>query len=99
MCSDPAAVSKKRSKLLEYWKAGAEALKSTSTAALDAIVDPHLRRLLRGAPDAESPTIGKFFHVELQREMALAGDCQDKHLIDELLAGMTIVGEVARSNR
>ena len=58
-----------------------------------------MRRLLRGVPDDKLPGIGQFFHVALWRELAAAGHCEDQHLVDEILQGMPIVGEIARSGR
>ena len=37
--------------------------------------------------------------MQLWRELAVAGNCKDQHLIDELLVGMNIVGDVAKSGR
>ena len=99
VCSDPAAVNDKRHELLKLWKARAEELQPGSLAELDKVSDPFLRRLLRGVPDGVAPKLGQFFHVQLWREMAAAGNCKDQHLIEELLVGMNIVGDVAKSGR
>ena len=50
-------------------------------------------------PDGQVPQLGQFFHCALWRELAAAGNCDDQHLIDEIMVGLPIVGEIARSGR
>ena len=99
VCSDSAALVEERHAMLQYWSERALALIPISEAELRLVPDALLRRLLRGVPDCQPVVLGKFFHIALWRALARAGGCKDQHLIEELLAGMTIVGEVGRSGR
>ena len=67
--------------------------------AINQIPDPLLRRLLRGCDDHEQPQLGQFFHVQLRREMAHAADVCDKALIDQIVHGMPITGQIPPSYR
>ena len=71
----------------------------SSLDEISRIPDPLLRRLLRGCDDHVTPQLGQFFHVQRWREMAQAADMCDKALIDQILHGMPIAGQILPSNR
>ena len=98
-CNDPTGLVLKRESKLAFWKTEAVRLMPASLLVLRAVNDAPLRRLLRGCKDHEVPELGNFFHVELWKAMAKAGNCLDQKLIDEMLTGMSIVGAVQRSGR
>ena len=99
VCEDPVENNSNRLKAFAFWEKRCDELRVSSLQELARVPDPFLRRLLRGAPDSVQPVVGKFFHVALWRELAKAGHCKDAHLVEELLKGMPIVGDVARSGR
>jgi hypothetical protein len=98
-CQQPDHINNFRAGALAYWEKQAQELLPVSLVLLDQISDTPLRQLLRGVPDNTVPELGQFFHVALWRAMAAAGSCKDQHLVDEMLHGMTIVGDIARSFR
>ena len=59
----------------------------------------HLRCLLRGVPDDQPVALGAFFHVALWRELLQQASCSDVDLVDQIMAGMPIVGDIASSHR
>ena len=99
VCEQPSKINLLRPQALDYWQRQAIELFPSSMQELDQISDAPLRRLLRGVQDDQTPVLGEFFHVALWRVMAQAGSCKDQHLIDEMLQGMNIVGEISRSFR
>ena len=70
-----------------------------SERLLKQIPDRHLRRLLRGVPDDQPVVLGAFFHVALWRELMHQAACSDVDLVDQIMAGMPIVGDIASSHR
>ena len=66
---------------------------------LRAIHDPYLRSLLRGAPDDQPVQIGTVTQVALWRELLAASRCIDSSLVDEMINGFSIVGDIKRSFR
>ena len=99
VCSDPAGVVADRTKLLDFWKKRAVELMPQSLEEIGRVKDAPLRRLLLGVPDGQTPKLGDFLHTALWRELADAGQCKDKKLIDEMVQGMSIVGPVGKSDR
>ena len=99
VCKQPDKVNLLRSQSMEYWQQQALDLFAQSVAELDQVEDAPLRRLLRGVPVNQTPIMGEFFHVALWRAMAQAGSRKDQHLINEMLQGMNIVGDISRSFR
>ena len=94
VCGQPQRLVRLRKFKLEFWRDRAVHLRQLSLNQLDAVADPHHRRLLRGVPDGQTPVLGDFFHIALWKEMAQAGHCKDQDLIDQMLVGMNIVGPV-----
>ena len=88
-----------RATALDFWAARAHALLPDTDRELKAIHDPWLRRLLRGVQDHEPPALGKTTHISLWREMLRAARCIDHFLLEEMLFGFPIVGEITRSFR
>ena len=99
VCQQPEQLNQTHSQALDYWHKQALDLMPQSLAVLDQIRDAPLRRLLKGGPDDQVPELGQFFHFALWKAMAAAGSCKDQHLVDEMLHGMNIVGEISRSFR
>ena len=68
---------------------------------INAIPDPHVRRLLSGnRPKLKGDEpFGTFLHWALWKEMAQACRSVDAKYLDELLEGLPIVGLIARSGR
>ncbi|CAE7809987.1 unnamed protein product, partial [Symbiodinium necroappetens] len=98
---DPAGVCDRRASLLQHWDQRARALIPESDKVLKQIPDCHLRRLLRGLRTISRwrSAIGTFFHVALWRELLHEAKCPDVDLVDQILAGMPIVGDIASSHR
>ena len=88
-----------RARLLQFWHAQAVALLPHSVAAIRALPDPHLRRLLLGTDDLSVPRLGQVCHVALYEAMLMACGSVDQSLPSFLLHGFPIVGEIARSGR
>ena len=99
VCNHPDKVNQLRSQAMTYWERQAKELADQSLAELDQVEDAPLRRLLRGVPDEKTPMVGEFFHIALWRAMAQSGGCKDQHLVNEMLNGMNIVGDISRSFR
>ena len=96
---DPAGICDRRASLLQHWDARARALVPESESELKQIPVSHLRRLLRGVPDDQPVTLGAFFHVALWRELLQEAKCSDVDLVDQIMAGTPIVGDIASSHR
>ena len=99
VCGSAPSVIAWRDNKLKFWHDRAVQLLPRSISELNSINDDALRRLLRGCSDKEVPQLGSCFHVALWRELALAGKCQDQGLIDQMLQGLPIVGDVLKSGR
>ena len=99
VCSEPEDVLWCRLQALTHWRQRAEALLPETLKEIDSISDPYLRRLLRGCNDDETPALGSVTHLALWREMLAAAGCADKKLVDQMLAGFNIVGQVTPSGR
>ncbi|CAL1134601.1 unnamed protein product [Cladocopium goreaui] len=84
---------------LQFWADRAERLLPLTDQELRAIHDPYLRSLLRGAPDDQPVQIGTVTHVALWRELLAASRCIDSSLVDEMINGFSIVGDIKRSFR
>ncbi|CAE7920767.1 unnamed protein product, partial [Symbiodinium necroappetens] len=95
----PQAICDRRESLLQHWDARARELVPQSDSLLKQIPDRHLRRLLRGVPDDQPVELGAFFHVALWRELMQHAACSDVDLVDQIMAGMPIVGDIASSHR
>ena len=95
----PKAVCDRRESLLQTWDARARDLVPESEKLLKQIPDRHLRCLLRGVPDDQPVELGAFFHVALWRELLQQASCSDVDLVDQIMAGMPIVGDIASSHR
>ncbi|OLP84362.1 hypothetical protein AK812_SmicGene34786 [Symbiodinium microadriaticum] len=95
----PKAVCDRRESLLRTWDARARDLVPESEKLLKQIPDRHLRCLLRGVPDDQPVELGAFFHVALWRELLQQASCSDVDLVDQIMAGMPIVGDIASSHR
>ena len=89
----------RRESLLHSWDARAHDLVPESDKLLKQIPDRHLRCLLRGVPDDQPVTLGSFFHVALWRQLLQQASCSDVDLVDQIIAGMPIVGDIASSHR
>ncbi|CAE7754369.1 unnamed protein product, partial [Symbiodinium microadriaticum] len=90
----PAAIRDRRESLLQHWQGRARDLVPESERLLKQIPDRHLRRLLRGVPDDQPVELGAFFHVALWRELMQQAACSDVDLVDQIMAGMPIVGDI-----
>ena len=95
----PKTVCDRRESLLQTWDARARDLVPESEKLLKQIPDRHLRCLLRGVPDDQPVALGAFFHVALWRELLQQASCSDVDLVDQIMAGMPIVGDIASSHR
>ena len=84
---------------LQFWAARAERLLPLTDLELRAIHDPYLRSLLRGVPDDQPVQLGTVTHVALWRELLAASRCIDSSLVDEMINGFSIVGDIKRSFR
>jgi len=84
---------------LAFWSAQAHYLLPETDRELSFVRDPHLRRLLRGVPDGQPLQLGTCTHVALWRHMLAAAHCVDQRLVDDLLFGFPIVGDIQRSQR
>ena len=84
---------------LQFWADRAERLLPLTDQELRAIHDPYLRSLLRGAPDDQPAQLGTVTHVALWRELLAASRCIDSSLVDEMINGFSIVGDIKRSYR
>ena len=96
---NPQAVCDRRESLLHSWEARAHDLVPESDKLLKQIPDRHLRCLLRGAPDDQPLALGTFFHVVLWRQLLQQASCSDVDLVDQIMSGMPIVGDIASSHR
>ena len=88
-----------RCRALTFWEHRAHALLPETDQILGKVYDPWLRALLRGTADDQPIQLGKCTHIALWREMAQAARSVDCHLVDQLLMGMPIVGDIDRSHR
>ena len=96
----PEAICDRRESLLQHWDARARDLVPESERLLKQIPDRYLRRLLRsGVFRTISRALGAFFHVVLWRELMQQAACPDVDLVDQIMAGMPIVGDIASSHR
>ena len=98
----PAVICDRRESLLQRWDrwdARAHELVPASDRLLQQVPDRRLRRLLRGVPDNQSVELGAFFHVALWRELLQQAACSDVDLVDQIMSGMPIVGDIASSHR
>ena len=84
---------------LQFWADRAERLLPLTDQVLRAIPDPYLRSLLRGTPDDQPVQLGTVTHVALWRELLAASRCIDSSLVDEMINGFSIVGDIKRSFR
>lgn len=84
---------------LRFWEAQAHQLLPATDRELRAVHDPYLRRLLRGVPDDQPLQVGSCTHVALWRHMLAAAKCVDQHLVNDMLQGFPIVGDIQRSQR
>ena len=96
IANDPRKINKLRLYAIEHWTKRSKDLEATSFNELRKIKDPNLRRLYIREKDTGKTT--PFFHCALFREMADAAKASDKKVIDELVEGMYITGDVKRSN-
>ena len=94
--NDPSEINKLRLDAIEYWTKRSKELETASLRELKRIKDPNLRRLYIREKNTGKTT--PFFHCALFREMANAAKASDKKVIDELVEGMYITGDVKRSN-
>ena len=70
-----------RARLLQFWHNDeAVALLPRSVAAIRALPDPHLRRLLLGTDDLSVPRLGQVCHVALYEAMLTACGSVDQSL-------------------
>lgn len=99
VCSAPQALVAERHALLSLWSSLAVNPQESSLNELAALPHPHVRRPLRSSPDGVQPVLGQFLHVALWRELANVGHYEDQRLIEEIVEGMPIVGEILRSGR
>ena len=88
-----------RQEKLRVWGAQAIALLPDTDKILRQVQDPHLRRLLRGQDDASPLQLGSCFHIALWRKLMHEARSIDKSLVDQMLSGMSIVGDISRSHR
>lgn len=95
----PARVIGHRAGAIQFWAARARDLLPATEDILRQVPDPHLRRLLRGAPDGQALQLGKVTHIALWRDMLQAARCVDQQLCQDLLHGFPIVGHIQRSLR
>ena len=95
----PAEVQKQRATALQHWGRRAHALLPATEALLANVPDAGVRKLLRGAPDSETLTLGHCCHIALYYEMLQACGSVDAFLPDLLLRGCPIVGPIARPQR
>ena len=96
IANDPSKVNKLRLDAIEYWTKRSKELEAASLGELKKIKDPNLRRLYIRERDRGRTT--PFFHCVLFREMANAAKASDKKVIDEIVEGMYITGDVKRSD-
>ena len=99
LAQDPLAVLSQRARAMDLWESRALELLPLTDQLISSQEDPHLRRLLRGAPDNEPCQLGACCHIALYYAMLEACDSVDKFLPDLLLQGFPIVGPIARSRR
>ena len=96
IANNPNRLNKLRLEAIEHWTRRSKQLETTSLNELRKIKDPNLRRLYIREGDTGRTT--PFFHCALFREMADAAKASDSKVIDELVEGMYITGDVKRSN-
>ena len=88
-----------RQQLLSFWEAQAVKLLPETDRVLQAVQDPHLRRLLRGQEDSVPLKLGSCFHVTLWNQFMKESKSIDTDLVTQMLQGMSIVGPIDRSRR
>ena len=88
-----------RMQLLAYWEKQAARLLPDTEKILKQVSDPHLRRLLRGQEDHDPIKLGSCFHIALWQVLMQQAKSIDHDLVDQMLEGMPIVGDIARSRR
>ena len=93
---DPAKVNAHRLKQLKYWQGRSAELLEASRKEIMEILDEDLRRLYLHKKGNSKTT--PLFHCALFREMARAAGASDESIIDELIQGMFITGDIRRSH-
>ena len=88
-----------RKHVLAFWEAQAIRLLPETEKVLSQVEDRHLRRLLRGQDDHCPLQLGSCFHIALWKEVMAKANSIDTDLVDQMLQGMSIVGDIARSRR
>ena len=88
-----------RKHVLAFWEAQAIRLLPETEKILNQVEDRHLRRLLRGQDDHRPLQLGSCFHIALWKELMAKANSIDTDLVDQMLHGMSIVGDIARSKR
>eukprot|EP00434_Breviolum_minutum_P043455 symbB.v1.2.038741.t1/scaffold6153.1/size20491/1 len=88
-----------RKHVLAFWEAQAIRLLPETEKVLSQVEDRHLRRLLRGQDDHCPLQLGSCFHIALWKELMAKANSIDTDLVDQMLQGMSIVGDIARSRR
>ena len=74
VCDEPAKVVAARNDLLTHWRQRAIDLLPATLAELQKVSAAPLRRLLRGAPDDQTPELGQCLHTALWRLVHEAED-------------------------
>ena len=95
----PEWLNNHRMHVLTFWEAQAVRLLPETEKILGQVEDRHLRRLLRGQDDHLPLQLGSCFHIALWRELMAKANSIDTDLVDQMLHGMSIVGDIARSRR
>ena len=88
-----------RKHVLAFWEAQANRLLPETEKILSQVEDRRLRRLLRGQDDHCPLQMGSCFHIALWKELMAKANSIDTDLVDQMLHGMSIVGDIARSKR
>ena len=84
---------------LALWEQRAHQLLPESVRRIRALPDAHLRRLLLGCGEHQTPQLGQVCHVALYEAMLHARGSPDTAPAQQLLHGFSIVGPIARSGR
>ena len=95
----PEWLNSHRKHVLAFWEAQATHLLPETEKILSQVEDRHLRRLLRGQDDHCPLQLGSCFHVALWKKLMAKANSIDTDLVDQMLHGMSIVGDIARSKR
>ena len=99
MVKFPTWIRQQREYLSGAWESRAIALLSIAVTSSWVVEDRYLRKLLRGAEDHGPVRLGSCFHLALWAELLGAAQSIDKHLLEDMTRGFSILGPIKRSYR